>query len=161
RSRSAALPPAESASADAYAREGLPLFSRVTSPPEQSATKFRSQSFWSTGAQVDDGFAFNILACVIIVIGLWRFPALPEEFNTIEVKVAFGADIFGKGHAFTVFEGSRLSVHFNRERRMIHAFDAEHSDSLKVRSVVTPGFDAPGAQLIGQVSSRQPETLRE
>src|SRR5688572_32132431 len=65
----AALPSSESASADAYARHGLLLISRIAGAPAERAAELLSQPLRPAGAEVDDGFALHVLARVIVVIG--------------------------------------------------------------------------------------------
>ncbi|MCG3160307.1 MAG: hypothetical protein JMDDDDMK_01376 [Acidobacteria bacterium] len=160
-SAAASRPPAESAPSDADTCDGLSLIGGVTSAPTERAAELWSQSFRPTGAEVDDNFAFHILARVIIVIGQRRIETVAEEFNLINAEAAFAADVFGKSDSFAVFESARLPVHFNRERRMIRALDAEHAHALEIRTIVAAGFDTQRAQLLGQISGGQPQTFRE
>src|SRR5262245_29269295 len=158
---SASRPSSESASADAYASHGLLLIGGVAGAPAKRPAELLSQSLRSVGAEIDDGFAFYILAGVIVVLGERRVEAVAQEFDLINGDAAFAADVPLKSNALAVLEHSRLAVHFNRERRTILAFDAEHAHAMKVRAVVAARLDAPRPQLLGQVSGGQSQPFRE
>src|SRR5262245_38935223 len=87
RGSGAALPSSESASADADARHGPLLVSRIAGAPPERAAELLSQPLRAAGAEVDDGFAPHVLARVIVVIGEWRVEAVAEKFDLIHGKV--------------------------------------------------------------------------
>src|SRR5262245_44842313 len=130
---SSALPSAESASANADARDGLSLIGGVSSATAERAAELRPQPLRPIGAEVDDRLALHVLARVIIVIGERRVEAITEEFDLIHGEAAFASQVSGKSAALAVFERPRLAVYFNRERRTIRALlNAEHAHALKV-----------------------------
>src|SRR5262245_32896435 len=157
----AARPSSEFASAYADARKGLLLISRIAGAPAKQAAELRPQPFRPIGAEVYDGFAFHVLARVIIVIGERRVETVAEEFNLIHGETAVAADVSGKSNALAVFQHARLAVHFNRERRTVRALDAEHAHSMKIRAVVAARLDAPRTQLFGQIGGGQSQPFRE